>query len=354
MELTQLICILVAMTTHVTGMRVTQTYRDPDEQKLRTVGADKNTGDIIIGASRNLVKLSENLVPKEKVSLDKPSVAKAVLVDSLRDRVVLCKTGQTFCDVRTLGNLSNILYNHHESIVPKDSKGRTLLFTSPKNQIHVVNDLIGKQYSDGVPTISSRNIENLGLVHSDDKGSSSLSVHKNVPKKIHVQYIYGFHHGKYIYIIANQPKKLGTSANVVSKIARICTEDRYYRSYVELELDCQTSSGARFPHATAAHYDAVSQRVSVGFSKTRTLKSAVCVFDLREIDDRMAQAVRSCYQGDGIIGPAFFRKRRSCVPTVSIFGAGYNVSHLMRKPVFWVSEHVRQSHKLGYTTTEDG
>lgn len=315
MELTQLICIFFAMTTQVYGMRVTQTYRDPDGQKLGTIGTDKYTGDIIIGASRNMVKLSENLVPKEKVVLDEPSVAKAVLVDSLRDRVVLCKTGQGSCDVRTLGNLSNILYSHHKSIVPKDSKSRILLFTSSNNQIHLVSDLIGKQYSDSVPTISSRSIENLGLAHSDVKGSSSLSARKNVPKNIHVQYIYGFHHGNFFYLIANQPKELGTKINLVSKIIRICADDRYYRSYVEVQLDCGTSSGELFPHATAAYYDAVSQRVSISFGQTRTSKSAVCVFDLREIDDRMVQAIRSCYQGDGIIGPAFFQKRRSCVPT---------------------------------------
>ena len=307
---------------HVTSMRVTQTYHDPDGQMLGTIGTDKNTGDIILGASRNLVKLSENLVPKEKVVLDTQSVAKAVLVDSVHDRVVLCKTGLGSCDVRTLGNMSNILYSREKFIMPKDRKRRTLLFKSSRNQIHLVNDIVGKQYSDTAPTISSRSIENLGLVHSDDKGSSALSVRENVPKNIHVQYIYGFSQGKYIYIIANQPKKLGTNKNIVTKIARICTQDRYYRSYIEVPLDCQANSGLRFPHSIAAYYDTVSQKVTVSFGQTgstKSSKSAVCIFDLNEIDDRMAQTVRSCYQGDGIIGPAFFQKMRSCVPTVSIF-----------------------------------
>ena len=327
MDLCQLICIIVAMTTQVTGMRVTETYRDPDGQKLHTVGADKNTGDIIIGASRNLVKLTENLVPKEKVVLDnfmasktEPSVTKAVLVDSFSDRVILCKTGSGSCDVRKLGNLSKISYSHHKPIVPKDSTSRTLLFMSSHkaDQVHIVNDYDGKQNPNSVHTISGRSIENLGLVHNDEKGATSLSVRENVPKNIHVQYIYGFSHGKFIYVIANQPKELNTNLSVVTKIARLCMEDRYYRSYVEIQLDCQTNEGAWFPHATAAHYDSVSQKVYIGFSQTETSGSAVCVFHLKEIDDRMAQAVRSCYQGDGIIGPAFFQKKRSCVPTVSI------------------------------------
>lgn len=325
MEYCLLICMFVTMTTCVTAMHMTQSYREQDEQKLHTVGVDVNTGDIIVGASRNLVKLSESLVPKEKFHMhSKGSTAeshliKAVLVDSSNEKVILCKSGSGSCDIHNLKNLSQIHYTHHKALVPKDSLSKTLLFFSyqSKDQINVVNDFFGMENTDSVYTISGRNMANLDLIHIDERGSTSLSVRKNVPINFKVQYIYGFSQDKFIYVIANQPEVLNTNSSVVSKIARLCTEDKYYRSYVEIQLDCVDNLATQFPRALAAHYDPDSRKIYISFSQSETSESALCMFDLTEIDNRMEQTVKSCYHGDGVIGPAFFHKRRSCVPTVS-------------------------------------
>ena len=309
------------------AMQVTQTYRDPDGQKLCTLGVDVNTGDLIIGASNKLVKLSDNLIPKEKVSLKRTGVVsealipKAVLVDSYNEKVILCKSDSGSCSIHHLKNLNQLHYTHHKPLVPTDNLSNSLLFMQYENnrdQIYIVNDFIRTRNPNNVDTISSHKAKNLELVHTDEKGSTSLRVLKNVPDSFSVQYIYGFSQGKFVYFISNQPKTFDSNSSVVSKIARLCSEDKYYRSYVEIQLDFLANSATQYPRATAAQYNPENGKLHVGFSHSRSPGSAVCVFDLVDIDNRMEQSIRLCYQGNGVIGPAHFQKRRSCVQTVSI------------------------------------
>ena len=321
MELCLLVCVCITMAIHVTSaMHVTQTFRDPDGQSLHTAGLDRNTGDIIVGATQNLVKLSENLLPKEKVTLNKldNTASKAVVVDSFNEKVIFCKSGSGSCDIHLLKNLSKIHYTHHSPLVPKDNLSNTILFMSYQNsvQVHLVNDFIWTRNPDSIYTISSRNIQNLDLVYADEVGSTALRVLKSVPDNVNVQYIYGFSQGNFIYLISNQPKSANSNFSV-STIARLCKEDKYYRSYVEIQLDCLANSATKFQNANTAHYDPEVHKLLVGFSQDDRLGSALCVFDLTDIDKRMDQTVKSCYAGNGVIGPVFFHKRRSCVPTVS-------------------------------------
>ena len=330
MDLRLLVCVYVTMATHVTSaMKVTQTYRDPDGQSLHTFGLDRNTGDVIVGATKNLVKLSEDLIPIEKVALDKQdnTASKAVLVDSFNEKVIFCKSGSGSCDIHILKNLNKIHHTHHSILVPKDNTSQTFLFMSHQSSVHIINDFISARNPGNIYTVSSRNNQNLDLIYSDEIGSTTLRVLNNVPDNFNVQYIYGFSQDNFIYIIANQPKSNDPKISV-STIVRLCKGDRYYRSYVQVQLDCLAESAAQFLQARTAYYNPGVRKLFVGFSQPDSAGSALCVFDLADINKNMDQAVKSCYEGNGVIGPAFYHQRRSCVPTVSMFESEENPKNI--------------------------
>ncbi|XP_072027469.1 hepatocyte growth factor receptor-like [Amphiura filiformis] len=106
----------------------------------------------------------------------------------------------------------------------------------------------------------------------------------------------------------------------ITKIARICQEDKGYLSYTELTLRCRSSTGVNYRLLQAAYvgkagahlvnsgdytsddyflYAVFSDSVNHDATSTEpTDRSALCIYSIPAIDDRIRQGIQDCFNLD--------------------------------------------------------
>ncbi|XP_036375937.1 plexin-A4-like [Megalops cyprinoides] len=194
------------------------------------------------------------------------------------------------------------------------------------------------------PTISSRklarNSEEEGMfayVFHDEFVASMIKIPSDtftVVPDFDIYYVYGFGSGTFVYFLTLQPEMGGPAAGsaaareqvYTSKLVRLCKDDTAFNSYVEVPLGC-VRGGVEYRLLQAAHLSkagtllARALRVPPGadvlyaiFSKGQkrrprqaSRESALCVFPLREINDRIKERLQSCYRGEGTLDLAWLK-----------------------------------------------
>ena len=331
---TVLLIVVTVVTEETSCMYVSNSYRDIHGHHLQTMDRDHRTGEFIVASQKHIIaKLSPDLsllqVENIKGGNSTAVFNKVVVVDEESKTVILCSTsGDGSCEIRSLNDLSQIVHTHPIPIVPNNVflKTKVIQSNNPK-QLHFANDFKNSVPSliTNAPTISSRNINNLNLVNNNMNGSSSKSVIRNLPKNYQVQYIYGFSHSGYIYFISLQSQPLRAANTLITKISRICIDDQFYRSLVEVQLDCVASARTVFPHILTAYFNQGSGKLFTGFTRMDQMDhavsqgpSALCIFDIDSINTLLDKTVQDCYHGNGRLGPAHFHEVSSCLKTVSL------------------------------------
>ncbi|KAL4226893.1 Plexin b2a [Mactra antiquata] len=314
--------VTIVMMSRSHGLKVTSSYRDIHNEELLTMDVAAQTGAIIVGAKNSLTILNENLELIQSVNLEyNQSLVSHIAVDSKSDSVLVCSAASGKCDRRSLSALDKVLYSNPNHLVPKDStSGSELLVLPDRQKVVFANSFNNSRNQDrSVPMLSSRSYDNLALYHTDGYGSSAIYVRKhNYPKDYSVTYVYSFSEREYIYFISRQPNAHQT--DTVSKISRLCVNDLYFQSYVEIQLDCVPDSSSQYLSAQSAHYDQGSKKLAVAFTigdspHKSLMSSAICQFSIEEINKMMDKTVRQCYDGNGYHGPVHFHKTSSCVQT---------------------------------------
>ncbi|KAG7454615.1 hypothetical protein MATL_G00261630 [Megalops atlanticus] len=194
------------------------------------------------------------------------------------------------------------------------------------------------------PTISSRklarNSEEEGMfayVFHDEFVASMIKIPSDtftVVPDFDIYYVYGLGSGTFVYFLTLQPEMGGPAAGsaaareqvYTSKLVRLCKDDTAFNSYVEVPLGC-VRGGVEYRLLQAAHLSkagtllARALRVPPGanvlyavFSKGQkrrpreaSQESALCVFPLREINDRIKERLQSCYRGEGTLDLAWLK-----------------------------------------------
>lgn len=207
------------------------------------------------------------------------------------------------------------------------------------------------------PTISSRklarNSEEDGMfayVFHDEFVASMIKIPSDtftVVPDFDIYYVYGFASGNFVYFLTLQPEMNGgpaagsSSASreqvYTSKLVRLCKDDTAFNSYVEVPLGC-VKGGVEYRLLQAAYRSKagaiLARSLGVGpdddilyavFSKGQkrrpketSQESALCVFTLKEINERIKDRLQSCYKGEGTLDLAWLKvKDIPCSSAVS-------------------------------------
>uniref|UniRef100_A0A8C1WK05 Plexin-A4 n=1 Tax=Cyprinus carpio TaxID=7962 RepID=A0A8C1WK05_CYPCA len=196
------------------------------------------------------------------------------------------------------------------------------------------------------PTISSRkltrNSEEDGMfayVFHDEFVASMIKIPSDtftVVPDFDIYYIYGFNSGNFVYFLTLQPEmgggpttgssSAGREQVYTSKLVRLCKDDTAFNSYVEVPLGC-VKGGVEYRLLQAAYLSKagtiLARSLGIGpdddilyavFSKGQkrrpkesSQESALCVFTLKEINERIKDRLQSCYKGEGTLDLAWLK-----------------------------------------------
>ncbi|AWO98076.1 putative plexin-A4 [Scophthalmus maximus] len=262
------------------------------------------------------------------------------------------------------------------------------------------------------PTISSRklarNSEEDGMfayVFHDEFVASMIKIPSDtftVIPDFDIYYIYGFASGNFVYFLTLQPEmgggpttgssSAGREQVYTSKIVRLCKADTAFNSYVEVPIGC-ISGNVEYRLLEAAYLSKagaiLARSLDVApdddvlfavFSKGQKRRprqasqdSALCVFSLRKINEKIKDRLQSCYKGEGTLDLAWLKVKdipcSSALLTIDDdfcgldMNAPLGVSEMVRgKPLFSdandkmssVIAYVYKNHSLVFVGTKSG
>uniref|UniRef100_A0A8C2HFB2 Plexin A1a n=1 Tax=Cyprinus carpio TaxID=7962 RepID=A0A8C2HFB2_CYPCA len=284
------------------------------------------------------------------------NVNKLLLLDSGQNRLIACgSTSQGICQFLRLDDLFKLGEPHHrkEHYLSSVSEAGTMSGVvisgtqgEDSGKLFVGTPIEGK--SEYFPTLSSRklmaneeNAEMFSFVYQDEFVSSQLKIPSDTLSKFptfDIYYVYGFSSEQFIYYLTLQLDTQLTSPDAsgeqffTSKIVRLCVDDPKFYSYVEFPIGC-TKDGVEYrlvqdaylsrPGAKLARSLGISEQEEVLFTvfaqgqKNRAKppkESALCLFTLRKIKEKIKERIQSCYRGEGKLSlPWLLNKELNCI-----------------------------------------
>lgn len=331
------------------SLQIKNVFRDPKDRNIQDFIIHKKSGELIIGATNSLWKLSPNLTliqdvavgPKMDSSYCPPpqlpcdrektltsSYSQGLALDYELESLISCSSlFHGFCQIRSYRNITHLRKNIAKPIVSNNRNVSNFMFVGKGvNSSDVL--YIGSKFSDHglkayrnlVPHISSRTLSNLEFTYRDSKGGTKISVLESSRSAVLVEFVYSFTYGDYVYFITSQrnPESPNTYQ---SKIIRLCQNDKYFRSYVEIPVACMGAGNVVFNVAKGGYIDGSSGKLYLNFEHTQMSvvgPSGLCFYNMDEIDRTFNAVVTKCYQGDGNLGPEHIHERKACTKSVSI------------------------------------
>ncbi|XP_063063926.1 plexin-A1-like [Engraulis encrasicolus] len=286
------------------------------------------------------------------------NVNKLLLLDYGQNRLIACgSTSQGICQFLRLDDLFKLGEPHHrkEHYLSSVSEAGTMSGVvingyeggGSTGKLFVGTPIEGK--SEYFPTLSSRklmaneeNADMFSFVYQDEFVSSQLKIPSDTLSKFpafDIYYIYSFGSEQFIYYLTLQLDTQLTSPDAsaeqffTSKIVRLCVDDPKFYSYVEFPIGCTGRDGVEYrlvqdaylsrPGARLARSLGISEREEVLFTvfsqgqKNRDKppkESALCLFTLRKIKEKIKERIQSCYKGEGKLSlPWLLNKELTCI-----------------------------------------
>ncbi|XP_029361379.1 plexin-A1-like [Echeneis naucrates] len=284
------------------------------------------------------------------------NVNKLLLLDAAHNRLIACgSTSQGICQFLRLDDLFKLGEPHHrkEHYLSSVAEAGTMsgVVISPDifgegGKIFVGTPIDGK--SEYFPTLSSRklmsneeNADMFSFIYQDEFVSSQLKIPSDTLSKFpafDIYYIYGFNSEQFVYYLTLQLDTQLTSPDAsseqffTSKIVRLCVNDPKFYSYVEFPIGC-TKDGVEYrlvqdaylacPGIRLARSLGIQEHEEVLFTvfaqgqKNRVKppkESALCLFTMRRIKEKIKERIQSCYRGEGKLSlPWLLNKELACI-----------------------------------------
>ena len=282
---------------------------------------------------------------------------------------------QGHCDRYRLENITSTDPPAWAMVVPNDRRSAVVAFVAPGPPNPASTDALYVSaargsvglpaYRDVVPSIGVRNLIDLDLVSDDILTPSRLDVEVQQRDRFLVDFRYGFSSLGFSYFVSVQRRSATAddADQLVTRISRICQNDRSMRSYAELPLVCRdprdldgsgvlTAASIVHPasdlarslgltasattvlasdveHVLVAVFSgrgASSAQVSSGeqgaasgstsSSSSSSSSSVLCVYPMKEIRRRFTEAIQNCFRGVGYTGPDHYVQPKACYKTV--------------------------------------
>ncbi|XP_034528193.1 plexin-A4 isoform X3 [Ailuropoda melanoleuca] len=412
------------------------TFRGEPAEGFNHLVVDERTGHIYLGAVNRIYKLSSDLKvlvthqtgpdednpkcypPRIVQTCNEPltttnNVNKMLLIDYKENRLIACGSlYQGICKLLRLEDLFKLgepfhKKEHYLSGVNESGSvfGVIVSYSNLDDKLFIATAVDGKP--EYFPTISSRkltkNSEADGMfayVFHDEFVASMIKIPSDtftVIPDFDIYYVYGFSSGNFVYFLTLQPEMVSPPGSTTkeqvytSKLVRLCKEDTAFNSYVEVPIGCERS-GVEYRLLQAAYLSkagAVLARtlgvrpeddlLFTVFSKGQKRKmksldeSALCIFILKQINDRIKERLQSCYRGEGTLDLAWLKVKdipcSSALLTIDDnfcgldMNAPLGVSEMVRGiPVFTedrdrmtsVIAYVYKNHSLAFVGTKSG
>uniref|UniRef100_H3A8K8 Sema domain-containing protein n=1 Tax=Latimeria chalumnae TaxID=7897 RepID=H3A8K8_LATCH len=186
------------------------------------------------------------------------------------------------------------------------SKGKEVLFVS---RGHASKDPMG------IAPITTRTLQEPNVFSNEDMGK--LVVVGSLLEYNH-QFVKTFAHGKHIFFLFFRIDTM-SKRDYKTYISRICADDRTYYSYVEVPLVCKQGN-QNYNLARAAHLALsvpggaggarqevedllfVTATVGQAYTPKPSEKAALCVYAMRDINQKIEETRKSCYANEGKSG----------------------------------------------------
>ncbi|XP_035391860.1 plexin-B2b isoform X2 [Electrophorus electricus] len=268
---------------------------------------------------------------------DTDNINKLLLVHSANGSLIVC--GSVYRGICSLLDLSDV----SKQIYYSDNKGERTYAASIEENVPVVavmatfqfKDtpekkpfsvfLVAKGYGsqDNPKLITTRILENYKdwVVFENIVEASGVQTIPFVPKYQH-QFRFAFKDSGFVYFLFSRTQDSSDNRNF-SFVSRLCEQDEGYYSYTELQLNC-TANGVQYSKVQAAYvtepgkelaramlnsgqfgtitvWDKVLFVVASPDGENAT-DSALCMYPLKRINERVADILKACYIQYGKIG----------------------------------------------------
>uniref|UniRef100_A0A8C6WQD5 Plexin b2b n=1 Tax=Neogobius melanostomus TaxID=47308 RepID=A0A8C6WQD5_9GOBI len=345
------------------------------ETLINNVVQDNQTGRIYVGAVNTIYQLSASLVreartetgPKEDARTCTPPASacqdtkpmdnhnKLLLVHPLNGSLIVC--GSRYKGICSLLNLSNV----DQQIYYSDNKGERTYVASIEENVNVVGVMsvymkeahrfpvfvVGKGYGtqDSAKLISTRILQDFRewVVFENIIEASSVQTQSFVPKYLH-DFRHAFKDDGFVYFLFSRTLD-GTDNKNLTYISRLCENDHHYYSHTELQLNCGTDNEynkvrtayvanpgkelARRMSESGEYGNVVSWRkvlFVVASADDDPNKSALCMFPLDTINEKLRSIISACYidsgkiSGDPAVYIPYSSNKELCKSTIAVSG----------------------------------
>lgn len=349
-----------------------KTFLADDATKFNHLAIDKDRGWVFVGAMNRLYQLSANLdtvVNHTTGPVDdalecnvlecSPNVVKkptdnynkALVIDYINPRLIACgSVFQGLCTVHSLQNVSDVLQIVKESVVANNANASTVAFIAPGPikpsmstfVLYVGTTFTGNSaYRSEVPAVASRSLETSRMLSIAEMGVTTgtrMFVNNLSRERYIINYVYGFSSGAFSYFLTTQMKSTSPNSPYISKLIRICHEDKDYYSYTEIPIECTGSGGRQYNLAQAAFVGKPGSELAallgntpqddvlfIVFSQSEQMEgenankpssnSALCIYSLTSIKRQFKMNINNCFSGKGTRGLDFIILGHDCVRT---------------------------------------
>ncbi|XP_041130451.1 plexin-B1-like [Polyodon spathula] len=301
---------------------------------------DPQTGTVYIGATNYLFQLSSDLQLRTEESTGPvqdskdclPPIAfthcpqahlannhnKLLLVNPYHGELITCGSiHQGICEKRSLDSIKDVLFRTDrpvdtQYVAANDPNVTTVgLVVLSKEQLPVL--FVGRGYTSSHPPISTRNLVSPPIFSYEE--TAKLAVAGRLSEYDH-HFVKSFSHHSSVYFLFYRRDLKSHSREYKTYISRICLYDISYYSYVEVPLVCRTA-GKNYNLLQAIQVGRPAEGLAAGRLRTRGdvlvgvfsmglassgkpgEDSAMCMYTLEEIDQRINATRDLCYTRDG-------------------------------------------------------
>uniref|UniRef100_A0A8B9M546 Sema domain-containing protein n=1 Tax=Accipiter nisus TaxID=211598 RepID=A0A8B9M546_9AVES len=288
--------------------------------ELNHLTVDNDTGIIYLGVVNALYQLTENLDVIRSVEtgprkdnkkctppIDENQCKEAVLTDNYNKLLLLNKADKTIvvcgslfkgiCAIRDLEDISNEKYYVDSSgeksfVASNDESVSTVGLITSLNNDRVLFVGKGNGPNDNGIIISTRQLYERDGKDIFEMYTDSAAVKSAYHSSSTQQFVAVFEDKNYVYFIFNQQEK--QPVNNRTLIARLCKDDAHYYSYFEMDFGCKDDDGT-YDHCHSAYVTIPGEELAEINKDNGSLKSAMCVFSLRHINEKMEKNRNDCY-----------------------------------------------------------
>lgn len=314
------------------------------ETNINNVVQDPQTGRIYLGAVNTVFQLGPSLRlqaraetgPKQDARTCTPPASacqdtklmpnhnKLLLIHPSNGSLIVC--GSRYRGICSLLNLTNV----EQQLYYSDSKGERTYVASIEDNVNVVGVmstfskdgetfsvfLVGKGYGslDSTKLISTRILQDYRewVVFESIIEASTVQTTPFVPKYLH-DFRLAFKEDGFVYFLFSRTLD-GTDSKNLTFVSRLCEEDYHYYSHTELQLSCGeknkynkvqagyvASPGTELSRVMSQSVNSGKVLFVVASSDEDDRDSALCMYPLKHINERLVDIITACYSDSGQI-----------------------------------------------------